>query len=260
VSLYWKIATTAFRRFSTYRIATAASVLENSAISMLRGFVYLAVVHARGGVHGLTPAGAMTFAFVAGGIETAFWITVPLDIVERIKTGDVVTDLYRPVDFQAWWLATEAGRAAFNVLGRGLPPLVFGLLVFDLIAPESVGALVLFVVSIVLAFAIVFAWKFAVSLSGFWLFDTRGAFSLAGVIVTVTSGALLPLALLPTWFAHAIRWLPFASIIQTPFELWSGGHAAAPLLLVQVAWAALLLVVGRVILRRAVARVVVQGG
>ena len=260
MSLYWKIATTAFRRFSTYRIATAASVLENSAISMLRGFVYLAVVHARGGVDGLTPAGAMTFAFVAGAIESSLWITQPLEIGERIKTGDVVTDLYRPVDFQLWWLASEVGRGGFNLLGRGVPPVVLGALVFDLVVPGSIGSAVLFVVSIALAFAIVFAWKFAVSLSGFWLFDTRGAFSLAGVIVTVTSGALLPLALLPTWFAHAIRWLPFASIIQTPFDLWSGGHAAAPLLLVQLAWVAVLMLIGRVILRRAVARVVVQGG
>lgn len=260
MSLYWHIATTAFRRYSTYRIATAASVLENSVVSMLRGFVYLAVVHARGDVPGLSPAAAMTFAFVAGSIETAFWVTVPLDIGERIKSGDVVTDLYRPVDFQAWWFATEAGRNSFNVLGRGLPPLLFGLVVFDLVVPQSAGSAVLFLVSIALSFVLVFAWKFLVSLAGFWMLDTRGISSLAAVMVTVLSGALLPLALLPASFAHAIRWLPFASMIQTPFELFVGGRSALPRLLVQIAWAVVFLVAGRVVLRRAVARMVVQGG
>lgn len=260
MSLYRHIATTAFRRYSTYRIATAASVLENAVISMLRGFVYLAVVHARGGVHGLPPAAAMTFAFVAGAIETSFWITVPLDIGERIRSGDVVTDLYRPVDFQAWWFATEAGRAAFNVLGRGAPPLLFGMLVFDLVVPGSLGSAVLFLVSVALAFVLVFAWKFLISLSGFWLYDTRGVVSLGGVLTTALSGALLPLPLLPDWYAHAVRWLPFAAMIQTPVELFLGGHAVVPRLLAQVGWSVVLLLVGRAVLGRAIARTVVQGG
>src|SRR4051812_2092220 len=187
VQLYVRAARAGFRRFATYRIATAASVLENSVVSMLRGFVYLAVVHARGEIRGLTPALAMTFAFVSGSIETTFWITVPLDIGERIRSGDVVTDLYRPFDFQAWWFATEAGRAAFNVLGRGLPPLLFGMVLFDLVVPSSIGAAAAFLVSVALSFVLVFAWKFLISLSGFWLYDTRGVVSIGGVISTVMS-------------------------------------------------------------------------
>ena len=258
-ALLTHVAGTSFRRHSTYRVATAAAVLENTVISMLRGLVYVAVVEASGSVD-LGTSEAITFAFVSGMIESSFWIVAPMEIGERIRSGDVITDLYRPVDFQAWWLASEAGRCAFALLAKGAPQLVLGMVVFDLATPRSLGSLLLFVVSVALAFLVVFAWKFTVALVGFWLLDVRGITSLAGALVTVTSGALLPLALLPDGIGGALRWLPPAAMITTPFELFAGGVAVAPRLATQAAWAIVLLVVGRVVLARAVAKVVVQGG
>jgi len=258
-ALLAQVTRTSFRRHSTYRVATAAAVLENTVVSMLRGLVYVAVVEASGTAD-LATSEALTFAFVSGMIESSFWIVAPLEIGERIRSGDVITDLYRPVDFQAWWLASEAGRCSFTLLAKGAPQLVIGMLVFDLVTPSSVGSLLLFVVSLALAFLVVFAWKLNVSLVGFWLLDVRGITSLAGATVTVTSGALLPLALLPDGVADALRWLPPAAMITTPFELFVGGVAVAPRLATQATWAVALLALGRVVLGRAVRKVVVQGG
>lgn len=255
------VAGTSFRRHATYRIATAASLLENTVVNMLRGLVYVAVVKASGGVvDGLSTSEAMTFAFIAGMIESSFWIVAPLEIGERIRSGDVITDLYRPVDFQAWWLASEAGRCSFALLAKGLPQVVVGLVAFDLATPSSIGSVLLFVVSVALSFLVAYAWKLIVALSGFWLLDVRGVTSLAGAVMTVMSGALLPLALFPDALAGVLRWLPPAAMITTPFELFTGGVAAAPRLATQLAWAIVLLLLGRAVLHRAVAKVVVQGG
>jgi ABC-2 type transport system permease protein len=255
------VAGTSFRRHATYRVATAAAVLENTVVSMLRGLVYVAVVKASGGVvDGLGTSEAITFAFVAGMIESSFWIVAPLEIGERIRSGDVITDLYRPVDFQAWWLASEAGRCAFALLAKGVPQVLIGLVVFDLATPSSLGSLLLFTVSVALSFLVVFSWKFTVSLAGFWLLDVRGVTSLAGAVTTVMSGGLLPLPLLPDGLAGVLRWLPPAAMITAPFELFAGGEPAAPRLAIQAAWAVVLLVLGRRVLHHAVAKVVVQGG
>lgn len=258
--LLLEVAAVSFRRHSTYRVAAAAAILENTAMSMLRGFVYVAVVRASGGVAGLDPTGAMTFAFVAGVIESSFWIVWPLDLGERIRSGDVITDLYRPVDLQLWWLASEAGRSAFALAGKGVPQLLVGYALFDLAAPASVGTALLFVASLALSFAVVFPWKFVVSLSGFWLLDVRGVTSLAGAVATVASGGLLPLPFLPDALADVLRWLPPAAMITTPYEILVGGHAVLPRLASQVTWSIALFLLGQLVLRRAVARVVVQGG
>lgn len=260
LSAYWHVARATHRRYSTYRMATVAAVLEISVASMIRAFVLLVVVETIGDVPELSPREAATFAFLAGSIEMAMWVTVPLDIDQRIRTGDVIVDLQRPVDFQLWWFALDAGRAAHMVVARGVPPYVFGVLVLDIVGPASVLSAALFVVSIALGFTVAFAWRFLIALTGFWLLDTRGMHSLAGLVVTFSSGALLPLTLLPDGLGNVLRVLPFAAIVQTPFEVFIGERAALPALVSQLLWAIALLALGRIVLRRAIATVVVQGG
>jgi ABC-2 type transport system permease protein len=260
LSMYPRVARASYRRYATYRVATLASVLETSVASMVRAFVLLAVVRTIGTVQGLTERQAVTFAFLAGAIEFALWITVPLDIDERIRSGDVVTDLQRPVDFQAWWFAYEAGRATCFVLTRGVPTFLVGVAALHILLPRSPGAAALFALSLVLGFIVAYAWRFLIGLTGFWLLDTRGAHSLAGGIVTFASGALLPLSLFPDRVAQVLRILPFASIVQTPFEVFTGARSAPPALAGQLVWAVVLVLLGRLVLRRAIARVVVQGG
>ena len=48
------------------------------------------------------------------------------DLAERIRTGDVAIDLYRPVGILGWYLAGDLGRAAFHLLTRGLAPTLVG--------------------------------------------------------------------------------------------------------------------------------------
>ncbi|NEE53622.1 ABC transporter permease, partial [Streptomyces sp. SID8455] len=61
-------------------------------------------------------------AMMGGGFED--------ELMERIRTGDIAVDLYRPVDLQLWWLAGDLGRAAFQLLGRGVVPMLAGALAF----------------------------------------------------------------------------------------------------------------------------------
>ena len=68
-------------------------------------------------------------------------------LAERIRTGDIVVDLYRPVDVQRYWFDQELGRAGFQVLWRALPPFAVGALVFDLALPPDVGTWVAFAAS-----------------------------------------------------------------------------------------------------------------
>jgi ABC-2 type transport system permease protein len=69
------------------------------------------------------------------------------------------------------------------------------------------------------------------------------------------------------YFPHALRELcyalPFASVIQTPVDVWLGkrqGAALVGVLALQLFWAVALLAIGRLVLSRATRRVVIQGG
>src|ERR671930_347527 len=75
------------------------------------------------------------FCFLTQALIGPVQIFGGMELTERIRTGDVAIDLYRPADLQGWWLADDLGRAAFALAFRGLPPLLTGILVFHLGVP-----------------------------------------------------------------------------------------------------------------------------
>ena len=77
------------------------------------------------------------------------------------------------------------------------------------------------------------------------------------------SGMVLPLTFFPSWLRAIAHALPFASIVQTPIDVWLGKHHGSSLvgiLALQAAWALALLGLGRITLRFGARKLVVQGG
>lgn len=262
IRLYVEIARRSFRRFSTYRAATLAGAFTNTVFGFLKAYVLLAVFRQSPDIGGFDSRDAVTFVFLGQALIAPTGAFSGPDIAERIRTGDVVTDLYRPVDFQLYWLAHDLGRAAFQILGRGVFPIVAGALAFDVRLP-SVPMAIAFAMSLLLAIAVSFSLRFIVNITGFWLLDTRGAFQLFTVMAIFLSGMVVPVTLFPSWLEAVARASPFTSVLQLPAELWLGlpaGGSVAGHLATQTAWLVASLVGGRVVLAAAVRKVVVQGG
>lgn len=254
-----EVARRSFRRHAVYRAATAAGVFTNTVFGFIDAYILLAVYQGRADINGLTVSGALTYAFVKQGSLMFVSVFVPLELGERVRTGDVVSDLHRPVDLQRWWAADEAGRALFHLAARGLPPVALGALVFDLDAPPSAAAAAGFALSAVLAVAVAFQLRFLVSLGTFWFLDQRGLHNVNMMLTGFASGGLFPLQLLPPGLFEVVRLLPWAGLLHLPMEVYLGRGLAGPLL-VQAAWLAVLFACARVTLSAATRKVVVQGG
>src|SRR4051795_5926449 len=156
----WEVAARSYRRHSTYRGATFAGVFTNTVFGFILAYVMLAVMAERSVIGGFDATDAVTFTFVTQGMLMVIGIFGSTEIADRIRTGDVVSDLYRPVDFQAYWLADMYGRSVFYAIFRGVPPFLIGAFVFHLRVPSSLGVWLSFVVSVLLAIAISFGWGF----------------------------------------------------------------------------------------------------
>lgn len=260
--LYFEVARRTFARTSTYRSATVAGVFTNTVFGFLLAYVLLAVFRQRPEVGGFAAADAVTFTFVAQGLLMPLGLFSTTEIADRITTGDVVVDLQRPYDHQGWWAAVQYGQAAFYVLFRGVPPFLAGAVVFDLDVPSPPDALV-FAVSLVLAVGVSFGWRYLLQMTAFWVIDVRGPNQLGMLTAHFLCGAFLPIVFFPGWLEAVCRALPFASMLQHPIELWLGtraGWGVLGILVLQVVWLVALVALGRVVLARAVRRVVVQGG
>ncbi|MBT2382640.1 ABC-2 family transporter protein [Streptomyces sp. ISL-11] len=264
--LYAAVAVSGFRRYATYRAATAAGVFTNTVFGFIIAATFIALWDERPHLGGYDQSQALTFVWISqallavaalmgGGFEE--------ELQERIRTGDIAVDLYRPADLQLWWLAGELGRAAFQLLGRGAVPLAAGALVFDLSLPADPLRWLVFLLSVVLGVTVGFALRFLVALSSFWLLDGAGINVISGVSSVFFSGMLLPLTVFPGACGEVVRTLPWAAMLQVPVDVLIGrqdvpGLAAA--LAFQAGWAALLLGAGRALQSLATRKVVIQGG
>lgn len=260
--LYIEVARRTYARMSTYRSATLAGIFTNTVFGFVLAYVLLAVYRERADVGGFTATDAVTFTFVAQGLLMAVGLFGGTDIADRITTGDVIVDLQRPFDHQSWWAAVDYGKAAYYLPFRGVPPFVAGAIVFDLQIPGA-ARLGAFLVSVTLAVAVAFGWRYLLQLSAFWLLDVRGSNQLGWLVAQFLCGAFVPIVFFPAWLEHLCRILPFASMLQVPVEVWLGRHQGFDLLATwtwQALWAVVLLVLGRLVMARAVRRVVVQGG
>ena len=261
--LYWEIARRGFRRHATYRSATLARILTGAVFAFIRAYVMLAIFRQRADIGGFDATDAVTFAIVSQGLLSAIEAFGTDEIAQRIRTGDIVTDLYRPLDYQRYSVAEDMGRATYHLLARGVPPVLIGALVFDLRVAQSPWQLLAFVASVVIGVVISFDLRFLVNLCAFWLVDIRGPLQLQTLVQMFFAGLIVPITFFPHWLESLARALPFAGTLQIPVEIFMGKHAGAGLvgtLAVQAAWAIALYLAGSALLAGATRKLVIQGG
>ena len=164
-----------FRRYSTYRQATLAGLFTNIVFGFLRCYVLLAVAGGIGGsAAGYRGSQLVSYVWVTQGLIATVGMWGDTALSDRIRTGDVVADLLRPVPPVLSYLATDLGRAGFAALTRFVVPVVVGALAFDLYLPHRLLTYPLFVMSVFLATVTSFACRYAVNACAYWLLDARG--------------------------------------------------------------------------------------
>jgi ABC-2 type transport system permease protein len=265
LQIFGALAKAGFRRYSTYRQATLAGIFTNTVFGFLRCYVLLAVtVGAGGAVAGYQGAQLVSYVWIGQGMLATIGLWEDLGLATRIRTGEVVSDLLRPVHPVVSYLATDVGRATFALLTRFTAPVLVGVIAFDFYIPQHAATYPLALVSVVLAVVTCFACRYVVQSATYWLLDGRGP----QIAWTLSSGLLgglyFPLRFLPPGIATAL-WVatPFPSLMQTPLDIacervtdWR----AAGLVGLQLAWAVTMLAAAVTVQRRAERKLVVQGG
>ncbi|MGR6321230.1 ABC transporter permease [Micromonospora soli] len=253
-----------FRRYATYRQAAVAGVVTNTVFGFLRYYVFLAAAGTAGRVAGYDRAQLATFVWVGQGLLAVIAIWGWTELADRIRTGEIAADLLRPVHPVTSYLATDLGRAGFASLSRLVPPVLIGLLCFDVYLPRRPATLPLFALSVLLAVVVCFGCRYLVNATAYWLQDIRGPLILWTLGSGVLAGLYFPLGFLPGWLEGTLRYgTPFPSLLQIPLDVLVERDPAPMqfgLVGVQIGWAVALLALCRLVQRRAERRLVVQGG
>lgn len=242
-----------------------AASFTNSVFGFLRCFVLLSAVRSAGGLAGGYDAEQMaTYSWVTQGLFGTVMLWGWTELGDRIRSGDVVTDLLRPIHPVTIYLAEDLGRAGFAALTRFVIPIAVGLAFFDLYSPRWWPTYPLFALSILLGVVISFGCRYLFNAAGFWLLDVRGVSLIYTCATVLLCGIAFPLHFLPQPLAVTV-WLatPFPSVMQAPIDVVvERGDTALRIgmVAVQAVWVVVLLRLCGAVQKRAERRLVIQGG
>jgi ABC-2 type transport system permease protein len=198
------------------------------------------------------------------------WSADP-ELARMVRSGDVAYERLRPLDTYAFWYARAVARRTATPLLRAIPlVLVTGVLLpslgldkWALSAPAGISAASLFALSMVLDVALASAFSTLLDILVVATLSERGINTFVAPLSIVFSGSLIPLPFLPGWLYVAMQYQPFAGLLDFPLRIYSGhlaGSAAILALTRQAVWVIVLVLFGRWMMRRVMARLEMQGG
>jgi ABC-type uncharacterized transport system, permease component len=260
---YFEVARTAFRRQLIYNWSNLAGLCTNIFFGAIFSYVIIALYAARPTVAGYNVQDTLRYTWM---MQAIIMVVLPFgwnDLMQTIRTGDVVSDLSKPCDFYWYWFSREMGRNVYYVLFRGIPTYVAGALLFRLGIPLSWQSWLAYGLILPLGAMLGVAYRFLYNVVAFWIIEARAMTTFALTIAQFLTGSYIPLPLFPSWLRSIIDWLPFRGFMDLPVEAFLGKITGATLWFEvgrQIGWLLILTLLVQLVMRSAKRRVVAQGG
>lgn len=188
------------------------------------------------------------------------------DILQSITTGGIAYELCRPIDlYNMWYIKSLSSRFSKTVIRCG-PILVAASLLpkpYNLSMLTSLNLTATFLLSMILGFGVVVAFSMLIYVITFFTLSPIGIRVVALSLMEFLSGGIIPIPFLPESIQKIVELLPFASMQNTPFRIYSGNIQGRDVLfsvLLQLFWLATLITLGKYLMKRAIQNAVVQGG
>ncbi len=251
------------RRTLAARVDVVSNILFGLLVAYALAFLWQALYESGTVDSEVTLEQMISYAVLGSVITTSLQTNTVFYADWRIRSGDVIFDVLRPLNWQLTLFADYAGSVSAQFIAVAIPVTLLSAAFLDFQAPASVLAGLLFLPSLVLGTIISFSVVFLVLLLAFRFTQVGGIESALRGFRPILTGALVPLWFFPSWLETAFRLLPFPDMAYTPVAIYVGEIEGSDIWLAvvrQFAWVVALGVIGAFFARRGMNKLSVQGG
>jgi len=252
-----------FRMLLQYRGAAFGGMATQVVFGLILVMVYEAFYASSDAPQPLSLAQVRSYLWLGQALLALLPWNVEGELRVMIRTGGVAYELLRPLRlYPLWFTRTLASRLAPALL-RAVPIFALALAFFGLELPPSPAAALAWLAATAGAVALGAALTVLFTVSPLWTVAGEGVTQLGTALVTLLSGMAVPIPLWPTALRPLVEFLPFRGLVDTPLRLYVGSlppAAVLPVLGHQLAWTAVLVAAGAIVLRRGLRRLEIQGG
>lgn len=216
--------------------------------------------------NGMTLAMTISYVWLAQAMFPMQSMSIDGDILRMIQSGDVGVELCRPLSlYWHWYVKAAAGKLGTQWM-RMVATVVVGLLMplaYAMGAPASPAALLCFALSLLAAFLLCSSYAMLVTAVRLNITWGDGPTYMMMLISGVLSGSYLPLRLWPDALQVFLRFQPFGGFTDIPIQLYLGlipPAQALPMIGLQIAWSLVFILIGRLVMRKRLGAIIIQGG
>jgi len=246
-----------------YRYGFLFNIAGNIIYMLVTYYLWKSIYQGREVLRGLTFD--QTYIYVALGSAVFILLKTYVDwlLSFDIREGMIASYLIKPIDLQFYILFNSFGYSLMSLAAITLPTLILMIFVLHIEIPLGIG-LALFPLSLLLAYLVSFCFDYFVGLLCFYTESIWGLSITKEIIVTVLSGALIPLQFFPDTIQKILFWLPFQAIYYTPLTMVAQPNLSMdtflPMLGLQLFWVIVLFVFTRLFYNQAIKVLRISGG
>ena len=250
-----------FTHTFAYRTEVAIHLVSAAIVAGLNGSLWTVAVQGRADIAGV-PAHEMVSYVVMAWVSVTFFATrINEEIGRRFRDGQIAADLLRPLSLQLASYSRDLGRAMASLLLQTAPLFLLCVTVFPVDLPKRPSTWALWLLSLALSHLANFGLSFIVGIAALPLHNITGLTHLKSTLVSVFSGALIPLELFGPRWQPIVYALPFHAFVHTPTSIFLERDVSVTgLLAEQAGWAAALWILAALCWRAAARFLTVQGG
>lgn len=257
-------------RFSTglqYRMAAVTALTTQLVWGLMECLAYKALLDSNAIAFPMDNSAVVSYVWLKEAFLALFntW-AADNDIFNMIIDGSIAYEMCRPVSLYGMWFSRNVGGRIAEASLRCVPVLLGAILVplpYKISTPYNFTAFGLFAVTMVLAMGVTVSFCMVIYMLCFFSISPQGFRMLFMGAVEFLAGSIFPLPFIPEPFRSIIELMPFASMHNVPFRIYSGdlmGNDRMKAILLQIFWIVMLNIIGVALYKKAERRVVVQGG
>lgn len=248
-----------------YRMSLAVMVFGNLLYLTLIYFVWKAIFASSGSdvVNGMTFESTMIYLVLATALFNFMEMYIVWEMGRDIQSGKIALNLIRPMEYRNYLFWSVSGSFVVNFVFTFIPTFIIVLLV----TKGTIGLginLVYFMIAVILAVVINYEIDFIVGTICLYTESIWGINIMKQAVVTLLSGATIPLAFFPDKLRTVIDYLPFRAIYDTPLTLLLSDGTDQKMilskLLISLGWAVLMSFISRLFWKVSIKQVTVNGG
>jgi ABC-2 type transport system permease protein len=208
------------RVFFHYRKGFLISVIIHPII-LLVDILLFQSIYAHNGLATLQSYHLTEMVWYFAGISFIYifiWNNTDNRLSERILSGELSTDLIRPMSVFKVELTNAIGLRMSGFIFEFIPDLiVFSLIFFPHFM--TVSSLLRFIVFGILAFLIYFMLAFLIGMTAFVTKNNRSLTRIKVLVISFLGGGSVPLEFYPNWLNKIVDVLPFKYIFYIPIQM-----------------------------------------